>query len=69
MTIADHPFHRSEQAMLTHPALASGDDAHPAKRVKDFHLYYTMPVLFRCTGETYDSKSNAIRCGSRDIVL
>ena len=30
MTVADHPLHRSGQALLTHPALTSGriDEAH-----------------------------------------
>ena len=27
MTITNHPFHRSGRALLTHPALALGDDA------------------------------------------
>src|SRR5215211_5603803 len=27
MTITNHPFHRSGRARLTHPALASGNDA------------------------------------------
>ena len=34
MTIADHPLHRSGLALLTHPALASSDNAHTVKRVR-----------------------------------
>ena len=34
MTIADHPLHRSGRAGLPHPALASGDDAKAAQRIR-----------------------------------
>src|ERR1051325_5961695 len=34
MTITNHPFHRSGRARLTHPALASGDDAKSLERIR-----------------------------------
>ena len=34
MVIADHPLHRSGRALLTHPALALGDDAKALRRIR-----------------------------------
>ena len=41
MTIANHPLHRSGRALLTHPALALGDDAKssPGIRVMDHRTW------------------------------
>jgi hypothetical protein len=34
MTITDHPLHRSGRALLTHPALALGDDPKALRRIR-----------------------------------
>jgi hypothetical protein len=34
MTITNHPLHGSGRALLTHPALALGDDAKAARRIR-----------------------------------
>jgi hypothetical protein len=34
MIITDHPLHRSGRALLTHPALALGNDAKPQLRIR-----------------------------------
>ena len=69
MIIADHPLHRSGRAVLPHPALASGNDAHASKRIG--MVYKPQPfVLLGCT--TYPPErllhANSALCPGRGLL-
>src|SRR5690242_1706630 len=45
MTITNHPLHRSGRALLTHPALALGDDAKSPERIRVMQRGWWQPTV------------------------
>ena len=47
MIIAEHPLHRSGQALLTHPALALGADANAPRRIRVMQHRTWQPKVYQ----------------------
>jgi len=45
LIVTHNPLHRSGRALLTHPVLAAGDDAHSPKGIRMANLWVGQPVV------------------------
>ena len=72
MTITNHPFHRSGRALLTHPALASGDDAKSLEGIgwkEPRNNGYALPLHHRRASLDFSMRPERAASGGRRSSL